>query len=224
MVELGALTRATIVIHGTALTEEQLGDLRDEGAKLVWSPQSNLRLYGETTRAAAGIRLRLKVGLGADWLPSGSTSLLAEMKVARQVLARQGLDVGARKLVEMVTSDAAVIAGLEDKLGMIEVGRPADLVVFERRDEDPYENIAQADPSSVELVMIDGDLAYGRYERVQELSPDDHQRLEEVFAWGKRMLLDTTYAARPTTTAPRTLAQLRTDLIAQYPQVGPIFA
>jgi 5-methylthioadenosine/S-adenosylhomocysteine deaminase len=124
----------------------------------------------------------------------------------------------------MVSSDAAAIAGLEDKLGSIEQGRPADLVVFERRDDDPYENVAHADPSSVELVMVNGDLAYGRFERVKELSaPGEHERLEEVFAWGKRMLLDTTSAARPNST-PRTLAQLRADLIAEYPQVGPIFA
>jgi 5-methylthioadenosine/S-adenosylhomocysteine deaminase len=84
--------------------------------------------------------------------------------------------------------------------------------------------VAQADPSSIELVIIDGDLAYGRFERVKELSaPDEQERLEEVFAWGKRMLLDTSTTARPATT-PRTVAQLREDLIAEYPQVGPIFA
>jgi hypothetical protein len=46
-----------------------------------------------------------------------------------------------------------------------------------------------------------------------------------VLAWGKPMLLDTSYRARPTTPqAPPTLAQLHAALIAQYPQVGPIFA
>jgi len=224
LVELGALSGATVVIHGSALSEGQLGDLRDAGAKLVWSPQSNLRLYGETTKAAAALKLGLNLGLGADWLPSGSASLLAELKVARHRLTQQGLDVGARKLVEMVTSDAAAIAGLADKLGAIEAGRPADLVVFERRHEDPYENVVQADPSSVELVMIDGELSYGRYDWVDSLSaPGEHERPEEVVAWGRRMLLDTTYAARPSGMPP-TLAELRARLIAQYPQVGPIFA
>ena len=70
----------------------------------MWSPQSNLRLYGETTKAAHALDIGIPVGLGADWLPSGSTSLLAEMKVARRCLTQQsGHDPGARKLVEMVT-------------------------------------------------------------------------------------------------------------------------
>ena len=32
--------------------------------------------------------LGIPIGLGADWLPSGSPSLLAEIKVARRVLDR----------------------------------------------------------------------------------------------------------------------------------------
>ncbi len=98
--------------------------MAEKGAKLVWSPQSNLRLYSETTKAAEALDAGLLVGLGADWLPSGSTSLLAEMKVARRCLIEQGHQVEAHKLVEMVTSDAAAIAGLADKLGRLDAGPP----------------------------------------------------------------------------------------------------
>ena len=64
--------------------------MKDAGAKLVWSPQSNLRLYGETTLAAEALDVGVTMGLGADWLPSGSQSLLHEMKVARRELSRPG--------------------------------------------------------------------------------------------------------------------------------------
>src|SRR3954454_21526709 len=155
LVELDGLTAATVIIHGTALSEDQLGDVHDAGAKLVWSPQSNLRLSAETTKAAPALELGIPVGLGADWLPSGSTSLLAEMKVARRCLTDQsGHDPGAKRLVQMVTSDAAVIAGLDDKLGTLAAGRPADIAVFERHRDDPWESVAVADPSYVQLVMI----------------------------------------------------------------------
>src|SRR4029453_9292272 len=63
LVALNALTPATVVIHGTALTKDELAELRDAGAKLVWSPQSNLRLYGETTRAADALELGPPVDL-----------------------------------------------------------------------------------------------------------------------------------------------------------------
>ena len=151
------------MIHGTALTRDQLGDMKDAGAKLVWSPQSNLRLYGETTRAADALELGLPVGLGADWLPLGSTSLLAELKVARRCLADQGREPTAKKLVDMVTSDAAEIAGLDDKLGQAgDRTGPPTWSCSSAASEDPWENVVEADPSWVELVMIGGDLAYGR--------------------------------------------------------------
>jgi cytosine/adenosine deaminase-related metal-dependent hydrolase len=225
LVDLHALTAATVVIHGTALSRDQLADLRDAGAKLVWSPQSNLRLYGETTRAADALDLDLPVGLGADWLPSGSQSLLAELTVARNALREQGTDVPAKRLVEMVTSDAAEIAGLGDKLGKLAAGRPADLVVLQRWHEDPYENVVEADPAWVDLVLIGGDLTYGRADWIEALAAhDDRGRLEPLIAWGKPMLIDTGYSAQPTDEQAPPLSQLREDLIQEYPQVGPIFA
>lgn len=125
----------------------------------------------------------------------------------------------------MVTSDAARIAGLEEKLGRIEEGRPTDLVVFERREEDPWENVVEADPSWVELVMVGGNLAYGRADWLPELSADANQdRLESLLAWGKPMLLDTSYTAAEADEEQPRLSELRAALIDEYPQVGPIFA
>src|SRR3954447_11837512 len=224
LVDLGGLREQAVVIHGTALSREQFDAMAAANAKLVWSPQSNLRLYSETTQPGEALAAGLLVGLGADWLPSGSTSLLAEMKVARRCLIEQGHPVDAHKLVQLATCDAAAIAGLGDKLGRLDAGRPADLVVFERRHSDPYENIALADPSWVEMVMIGGDIPYGRADWVQALTPaDQHQRLEALIAWGQPMLLDTSFAAIPQGIPP-TLEALRTELIGNYPQVGPIFA
>jgi cytosine/adenosine deaminase-related metal-dependent hydrolase len=226
LVELNALTQATVMIHATALSRDQLAQAHDAGAKLVWSPQSNLRLYGETTRAADALELGMPVALGADWLPSGSTSLLAEIKVARRELALQsGRDPGPKQLVDMVTRDGAAIAGLQDHLGVLEEGRPADIAVFERRFEDPWESVASADPSGVELVMIGGDIAYGHAPVVQDLlGADAVGGFEALIAWGKRMLLDTGYQAHPGGDRPPKLGDLYAALIEHYPQVGPIFA
>ncbi len=225
LVDLNGLTAATVLIHGTALTEDQFVDVADADAKLVWSPQSNLRLYGETTLAGAALQRGVTVGLGADWLPSGSTSLLAEVKVARRCLALEGHRYGSKKLVDMLTRDAAKIAGLDDKLGTLEAGRPADLVVFERRHEDPWENVVEAEPGWVDLVMINGDLTYGREDLITDLTDSvEEASVEPVRAWGKRMLLDTSYMVNPDGEHIPTLEELRTELIKAYPQVGPIFA
>ncbi len=226
LADLNALTPQTVIIHGTALSDDQLGQVHDAGAKLVWSPESNLRLYGETTRAASAVGLGIPVGLGADWLPSGSTSLLAEMKVARRCLGQQsGADPGARRLVDMVTRDAASIAGLGDHLGVLEAGRPADVAVFERLHEDPWESVARSEPAHVDLVLIGGDVAYGRPAFVRALVGEEAAgRYEQEIAWGEPMLLDTGFQAHPGGQEIPTLGQLRAALIGAYPQVGPIYA
>lgn len=145
--------------------------------------------------------------------------------MARRCLTSEGHEITAKKLVDMMTRDAAKIAGLDDKLGSLAKGRPADLVVFERRLEDPWENVVQAEPGWVELVMIGGDLTYGRADWITGLGESvDDARLEPLFAWGKPMLLDTSYMVNPDGEEPPTLAQLCAVLIDAYPQVGPVFA
>ncbi len=218
----GAATAATVLIHASSLDAGQIHQVADAGCKLVWSPQSNLRLYAQTTLAAEAIAAGMPVGLGADWLPSGSTSLLAEMKVARRELTRQGLEIAPADLVRMVTSGAASIAGLGDHLGELKVGRPADVLVLERHHEDPYENVCLADPSWVEMVLIGGDLTYGRADWYAQLAAEPNSG-EQLIAWGKQMRLDCSFDALPGQPVP-TLADLRAALTAAYPPVGPIYA
>lgn len=215
---------ATVAIHGTALSREHFDQLASVGGKLVWSPQSNLHLYDETTDVKAALDAGLQVALGADWMPSGSPSLLHELKIAQRCLARQGCDVSSQQLVAMVTSDAAAIAGLEDKLGRLEPGRPADLVVLQRQHADPYDNVVAAYPSWVQLVMIGGDVIYGRTDWVDQITL--LAEYEPVIAWGREMALDTRFGSPDEPIPggpPRTLAQIRQQLIARYPGIGPIF-
>ncbi|HEX2049295.1 MAG TPA: amidohydrolase family protein [Actinomycetota bacterium] len=222
LVAAGLLTPATVIIHGTALDDAQLTQVRDAGAKLVWSPQSNLRMYGATTRAARALTLGIPTGLGADWQPSGSPSLLDELQVARRVLRLQGSRVAAKRIVQMVTTDAARIAALSDRIGRLRRGAPADVLVLERRHVDPYESILLSDRRGVELVVLGGDVAYGRRQWVEQLAGPSEREL--VVAWGKDMALDLVYSVIASDTPPPRLADLRAEMVARYPAIGPIFA
>ncbi len=222
--DLHVATPATNIIHGSALSADDLHTVAAAGCRLVWSPQSNLRLYGETTLASVALDAGMPVALGADWLPSGSTSLLAEMKVARRELARQGKELPAAELVAMVTSVAARVAGLEAQLGSLAAGRPADLVVLERHHEDPYESVCLADPSWVELVCIGGDVTYGRADWFDALSGGARgTTIEALTAWGKPMRLDTGFQSPGADPTPA-LSVVRGLLTTAYPAIGPIFA
>lgn len=221
----GLLLPQTVIIHGTAFEEAELQRIKAAGAKLVWSPQSNLRLYAKTTPIARALALGIPVALGADWLPTGSSSLLAEIKVARQALRAQGTELPAKRWVQMVTQDAARIAGLEDCIGALAAQRPADLVVLERRRPDPWESIVDADPSWIEMVLINGDPIYARPDWMKTLiTAEEFAAAEPLVAWGKAMVLDISVTVGPPQGPPRRLLDIRNELIEHYPQIGPIFA
>jgi 5-methylthioadenosine/S-adenosylhomocysteine deaminase len=226
LVHFDAITPATIVIHGVALSVDQLADLRDAGGKLVWSPQSNLRLYGETTRAADALELGLPLGIGADWLPSGSPSLLAELRTARQVVHRQGYSLSAKQLTHLVTHEAARIAALDDHLGTLAAGRVADVVVLQRLHSSPWESVLLSDRADVRAVFVQGSLAYGEqaWAAALGLEGDDTTRTS-VIAWGRRMMLDTGTEEGPSGPTPApTLTQLRSAILNLYLPLGPVFA
>jgi 5-methylthioadenosine/S-adenosylhomocysteine deaminase len=216
------LVPQTVVIHGTALSDGQLQEFAGVRAKLVWSPQSNLRLYAATTQAKRAREVGVALGLGADWVPSGSLSTLDELRVARHQLAAQGAPDDPRALVGMVTWDAAAIAGLTGRIGDLEPGMPADVCVLERCHEDPWESVLRAGPSSVQLVMIGGNLAYARSDWYDRLTGDTNA--ERLWAWGRQMTLDTSYSVRPGSKPPPRLAELRKAILQTYIGAGPIFA
>ena len=51
-------------------------------ASLVWSPFSNMWLYGGTVDIVAAKAAGVRVCLGSDWAPSGTKHVLGELKVA----------------------------------------------------------------------------------------------------------------------------------------------
>ena len=199
LVNARLLTPATIIIHGTALEPADLDEVAAAGAKIVWSPQSNLRLYGRTTLAGAALARGIPVGLGADWLPSGSPSLLGELKVARQALIEEGRPATARQLVRMVTIDAAVIAGLGEQLGLLRpVGRPTSSCwIAVTRTPGRRSSRPPRRPSSWSCSVATwrtGGVDWVRALAGTSTGDPDPVTAERVLAWGRPMLVDTSYS------------------------------
>jgi len=162
----GLLKDATVVVHGIGLEYNDFAEMAAApparadgvgdglGAKLVWSPLSNLALYGRTTQVYDALAAGVTVALSTDWSPSGSPNLLGELKIA-DIAMRDPRVLGAsrhlvpslaiedaegqarpdaeaaldRLLVEMVTINAARAVRWDDQVGSIEPGKIADLIV-----------------------------------------------------------------------------------------------
>jgi len=162
-------------IHATGLTGDDLAVVAQHGGSIVWSPFSNLILYGATADIASAMRLGIKVALGSDWSPTASKNLLNELKVAQIFGRDRGIGLTDQELVEMVTVSPAQILGWEGLLGSIEPAKLADLTVVAAQTGDPYGHLIDATESDIQLVVIGGTARYGTQALLQELSPVDEQ-------------------------------------------------
>jgi cytosine/adenosine deaminase-related metal-dependent hydrolase len=184
----GLLTDATVIVHGNALEPDDFAAMRAApsirldgtgdglGAKLVWSPLSNLLLYSQTALVYHALHAGVVVSLGTDWSPSGSRNLLDELKIAditlrdprllggyRDLVAslsitgksaeeREAAEIALDKvLVEMVTTNPAKTLRWTQEVGSVEPGKFADLLVITRPEHPSTENL----PNSPYRNLID---------------------------------------------------------------------
>lgn len=151
-----AITKALVGIHCAALTRRDFGLMAARGASMVWSPLSNLLLYGATADVKAASEEGVSIGLGSDWSPSGSKNLLAELKIAKRYSEHAGGIFSDKQIVAMATRNGAKILKWDQAVGSIEANKRADLIVVRARTGDPYRHLIEASESDVVLVVIDG--------------------------------------------------------------------
>ncbi len=180
----GLLRRNLVCIHCLGLSPTDHATMRSEGVHTVWSPLSNLLLYGKTLGAQ---ELPGAFALGCDWAPSGSRNLLHEIKVAHLHARAQGWDLSAERLALSVTVDAAAALSWGDRLGRLADGMLADLLVLDSRDADPFDNLLRATERDIRLVLIDGMARYGEIALMK--STHDAQSLEPLSVGGRRKAL-----------------------------------
>src|SRR5436190_9113639 len=104
-----AIRRSLAGIHCVALKPEDFETLARHDGSMVWSPLSNLLLYGATADVKAAKEAGVRIGIGPDWGPSGSKNVLGELKTARLASHVAGDVFSDRELVALATRNAAEV-------------------------------------------------------------------------------------------------------------------
>jgi cytosine/adenosine deaminase-related metal-dependent hydrolase len=175
--ETGLLGPDLLLVHGSALTDEELGLAADAGASVCATPETELQMgmgHPVVERArAAGVA----TGLGVDIVSNYSGDLFAQMRLqlqaergaehAREHAAGAGppraLRLRAREALELATLGGARAAGVDAVAGSLTPGKHADLVLV-RTDaihmapaSDPVAAaVLYARPSDVDTVLVAG--------------------------------------------------------------------
>ncbi len=164
------IAEQTTIVHGTAFTSAEIDAMSGADMGLVWSPKSNIFLYGagtdtsQTTDIPAMLAAGINVSIGPDWSLGGSVNMLDELRYADFVDDAEWGDIlDAQTLFEMATINPALALKYDQYIGTIEEGKRADLMVIRKDDldDDPYETLLRTIPRDVTLVLVDGKVLYG---------------------------------------------------------------
>jgi guanine deaminase len=129
----GLLGPRTLLGHGIHLTEREWQRCHDSGTTIVHCPTSNAFLgsglfdWSLAKKAARPV----SVALGSDVGAGTTLSMLATMGAAHQIAQLGGHPLSAAQSLYSATRGAATAMQLDDRIGSIEVGLEADLVVLD---------------------------------------------------------------------------------------------
>jgi guanine deaminase len=146
----GLLGPKTLLGHCIHLSDDEVLLLRDHRSVAVFCPTSNLFLGSGLFDRARYLASGLRIGLATDVGGGTSYSMLRTAAEAYKILQLQGQSLSAFAAFHMMTRGNATVLGLDDRIGALEPGFDADLVVLD----------AACTPAMRHrLESVDGDLA-----------------------------------------------------------------
>ena len=172
---LGCLGANTVLVHGLAISPDDVVLLARRGNSLVVCPSSNFFLFEELP----DLTILGKIGrlaLGSDSPLTAAGDLLDEIR-----FAVDGYGLPARQIWRMVTTTSAEILKLGKFAGSICESGVADLIAVRDSGLDPARQLAALRVEDVELAMIGG--------RVHLASDAIFDRLPETLTRGLEPLL-----------------------------------
>ena len=154
----GGLTERAILAHAIHLSHREVTRIAASGAHLVHCPSSNLFLSSGMMPVARYLAAGISIGLGSDVAAGPDLSLFSVMRAAavtQRVLELSGLSSRADGLrpvdwLRLATLDGARVLGIADRIGSVEPGKEADLIVVDPAVTAPLpEAAAPAEPDDL---------------------------------------------------------------------------
>jgi 5-methylthioadenosine/S-adenosylhomocysteine deaminase len=161
----------TMMIHGIAFSKQDIRRIAEIGATVCWCPGSNYYLIGETFDIDYAMEAGANVVIGTDSTMSGETNLIAEFAVIREHFPH----IAPREMYRMVTRNAARALYLNPAYASLNPVKTSNLLLLDRVESDPFENLMTLDAPGIKLLMVDGIPRYGDSEYLELLDTPDEE-------------------------------------------------
>jgi 5-methylthioadenosine/S-adenosylhomocysteine deaminase len=134
---LGLLDARTVLAHCVWLDDEEIAILARSGATVSHNPVSNLKLASGIARVPDLLAAGVRVTLGTDGAISGNDlDLWMALRLGATLhrgATRRADAVTTAQAFRMVTLDAAAALGAADRIGSLEPGKLADMLLIDTR-------------------------------------------------------------------------------------------
>ncbi|MEL7565841.1 MAG: amidohydrolase family protein [Dehalobacterium sp.] len=131
---IGCLNDRMVLAHCVQVNDRDIRLIKASGAKIVHNPAANAYLGSGIAPVHKFILSGIPVGVGLD-NPNcnDSINMLADLRLA--ALAQKGVNkdpacISAEKVLEMATIDGAHLLNYQSKIGSIEKGKDADIILI----------------------------------------------------------------------------------------------
>jgi 5-methylthioadenosine/S-adenosylhomocysteine deaminase len=135
LLALGVFEGETIAAHCVWISPEEFSVLREKKVRVAHCPESNMKLASGVAPVPEFLKLGIPVGLGTDGCASNNNlDLFSEMDTAAKIhkLVRKDPSLmDAKTVVKLTTIGGAEVLGLKDKIGSLETGKKADLIILD---------------------------------------------------------------------------------------------
>lgn len=133
--EMGIVGPNVLMVHCCYLTDKDIAMAKKYDMKVSHNVCSNQYLSSGVADVPKMLRNGITVSLGVDGAASNNAQDMVELMkftaLQHKVATRDPLAMTAEKVLEMATIDGARALGMEDEIGSLEVGKKADLVIFD---------------------------------------------------------------------------------------------
>lgn len=188
----GGLGPHTIMAHAIHLSDDEIRRLVETGTRVAHCPESNLFLASGAMRFARYREAGLVMGLGSDVAAGPTVSLWSVMRAAAYThdllwVTGEGGGAGARggpaagigplDWLAAATLGGAHALGLDDRIGSVEAGKEADLIVIDARLTAPLPGLEVDEPEEIVGRLVfrsDPRMVRGAWVRGRLLPATDH--------------------------------------------------
>jgi 5-methylthioadenosine/S-adenosylhomocysteine deaminase len=133
---IGFLGDDVLAAHSIWITSEDIQTLASRGVGVAHCPESNMMLASGVAPVPAMLDAGVELGLGTDG-PAGSNNnldMIEEMASAarlHKITRKDPKALSARQVLEMATLGGARALGLADRIGTLQVGKAADIILID---------------------------------------------------------------------------------------------